>query len=215
MQVFQFIHCFLPSSVPSMMDTLSSLDRNGDSRNSALTWTQRKGMKGRHREMIQLKWRTKTVPTHAAAARLDHVCFSLKNSEYRQVVNRSVWQEVTVSQRLTVSSRCLAFSPGSRRRPAVAFRTTGVTFHIEGGTLDFATPRSSTIPAVHWTHRRGNTEDSSDHTYMLQRPKQKPVTVCEWASAASVCSVLMWLMRREIFHSLNCLCLLFNSHKSN
>lgn len=32
----------LPSSVPSMMDTLSSLDRKGDSRNSALTWTRSK-----------------------------------------------------------------------------------------------------------------------------------------------------------------------------
>lgn len=56
---------------------------------------------------------------------------------------------------LTVFSSCSAFSPGSRRRPAVALRTTGVVLHMEGGTLDLATSRSSTIPAAHWTDERG------------------------------------------------------------
>lgn len=55
---------------------------------------------------------------------------------------------------LTWSSRCLAFSPGSRRSPAVAFRTTGVRVHMEEGTLDWATSSSSWMPAVHWTDRR-------------------------------------------------------------
>lgn len=51
--------------------------------------------------------------------------------------------------RLTVSSRSWAFCSGSSRSPAVALRRTGVELHIGEGTEDWATSRSSEIPAEH------------------------------------------------------------------
>lgn len=79
-----------------------------------------------------------------------------------------------VSVVLTLSSRRCAFSPGRRRRPAVAFRTTGVAFHMAGWTLAFATSSSSTIPDVHWTDGNMDKEavasSSAHHVCFIRTP---------------------------------------------
>lgn len=87
---------------------------------------------------------------HAHQVQVQQVCVGSETSS-----DNKLWINWIAS--LTVSSRCLAFSPGSRRRPAVAFRTTGVMVHMEDGMLDLATSRSSMIPDVHWTHGRRQT----------------------------------------------------------
>lgn len=79
---------------------------------------------------------------------------------------------------LTSSSRALALSRGSRRRPAVAFRTTGVCFHSSSGTVFLAIFNSCLTVLPPW-RTEDNRSQPSNYGHMAERERMND-RMYEW-----------------------------------
>lgn len=136
------------------------MDRKGDSWNSALTWTTREpGQNQNQQNGSQLLYWDQNRWT---GSHHQNQTWFYHNLTAKASGSNRTSSEAEPGQNLTRSSSCSARSPGSSLRPAVAFRTTGVLVHWDGGTTERARSNSATMPAEHCrdetTHHRSEPE---------------------------------------------------------